>query len=448
MIQSSALETGEIRCVTRRFSIKESEAWWERALERIPAGTQCYSKGPTLYTKGVAPIYLQRGKGCRVWDVDGNEFIDLGMGLWAVTLGHNHPAHVAALKTALDQGTQFTLMHPLEVLLAEELAAAIPVAEMVRYGKNGSDVTTAALRLARACTGRDAVIRCGYHGWHDWYIAWSERNRGVPEFNRTLSGRFEENNRAEFDQLMSQFEGKVAAVIMEGVQMQAVDKPFLQHVRDATRKAGSLLIFDEIINGFRFTIGGAHEWLGIDVDLITLGKGVANGTPISVLAGKREFMKELDSTFFSFTFGGETLGLAAALEVLASYRRESVIEEMWQVGRRLHEGATHAIAAAGLDSLIRLTPHPVRTVWVFNDPYQGCEGNLLKSLFQQEVLRQGVLWAGWHALSLSHAHDETAVDRILSAYREALAVVARAIETESVQKQLEGEPISPVFRRN
>jgi len=430
------------------FCIERSESLWERALRHIPAGTQCYSKGPTVYTKGVAPVYLQRGQGCRVWDVDGNEFVDLGMGLWAVTLGHNYPPHVAALTSALQQGTQLTLMHPLEVELAEELAEAIPIAEMVRYGKNGSDVTTAAVRLARACTGRDVVIRCGYHGWHDWYVATTEWNRGVPEFNRAISGFFNENDRAAFDRLLDRFEGKIAAVIMEGVQARDADGAFLQHVRARTRQDGALLIFDEIINGFRFALGGAHQWLGIDVDLATFGKGMGNGTPISVLAGKREFMKELDTTFFSFTFGGETLGLAAALEVLRIYRRESVVEQLWQVGRRLYDASENAIAAAGLGSLIELSSHPVRTLWNFAEPYRGCDSNLLKSLFQQEVLRRGILWGGWHALSLSLAQDEQAVQRIIAAYESALAVVARAVETESVQEQLQGKPVKPVFQRS
>lgn len=417
-------------------------------MQRIPAGTQCYSKGPTVYTKGFAPIYLQRGNGCRVWDVDGNEFVDLGMGLWAVTLGHNYPHHVEAITSALQEGTQLSLMHPLEVELAEELAATMPIAEMVRYAKNGSDVTTAAVRLARACTGKDVIIRSGYHGWHDWYVASTEWSRGVPEFNRALTGVFADSDRAAFDQLMDQFDGKVAAVIMEGVQSCPVDKTFLRHVRDRTRKSSALLIFDEIVNGFRFAVGGAHEWLGIDVDLATFGKGMANGTPISLLAGKREFMKELDTTFFSFTFGGETIGLAAALEVLRIYQREEVIKQLWHVGKRLHDESVKAIASAGLDQFIQLTPHPVRTWWTFAEPYSGCDGDLLKSLFQQEVLRRGVLWAGWHALSLSLSRDEQATERVITAFNESLAIVRRAVETRTVLDLLQGEPVRPVFRRN
>jgi glutamate-1-semialdehyde aminotransferase len=431
-----------------QLPIGNSQQLWDRAIEHIPAGTQCYSKGPTVYTQGVAPVYLQRGDGCRVWDVDDNEFVDLGMGLWAVTLGHNYPSHVEALTSVLQQGTQFSLMHPLEVELAEELAEAIPIAEMVRYGKNGSDVTTAAVRLARACTGREVVIRCGYHGWHDWYIATTEWNRGVPEFNRVISGFFNENDRVTFDQLMDQFEGKVAAVIMEGVQSASPDKEFLQHVRDRTSKVNALLIFDEIVNGYHFAIGGIHEWSGIDADLATFGKGMGNGTPISILAGKREFMKELDTTFFSFTFGGEALGLAAAMEVLRTYRRDSVIKQLWQVGQRLHDESTKAIAAAGVSSFIELTPNPVRTLWNFKEPYRGCDGNLIKSLFQQEVLRRGVLWGGWHALSLSLAQDEEAIQRIIIAYNTSLKVVASAVETESVKEQLQGEPVKPVFQRH
>jgi glutamate-1-semialdehyde aminotransferase len=433
---------------TALFSIQRSEALWKRALELIPSGTQCYSKGPTLYTRGVAPIYLQRGDGCRVWDVDCNEFVDLGMGLWAVTLGHNHPAHVAALGKALREGTQMTLMQPQEVEVAEALTDVIPCAEMVRYGKNGSDVTTAAVRLARACTGRDVILRSGYHGWHDWYVALTDRNRGVPEFNKLLSGRFDENDRQGFDALMARHEGKVAAVVMEGVQSKTADREFLKHVREQTRKRGALLVFDEVINGWRFAIGGAHEWLGVDADLATFGKGMANGTPLSALVGKREFMKELDTTFFSFTFGGETLGLAAVLAVLEVYRREAVVQRLWEVGQKLHTGAQCAIDAHGLGAWIELTPHPVRTFWTFREPYRGCEGDLLKTLFQQEVLRRGVLWAGWHALSLSLANDVSAVERVLTAYDEALAVVQKAVANQSVRAQLQGEPITPVFRRH
>ncbi|HWL52510.1 MAG TPA: aminotransferase class III-fold pyridoxal phosphate-dependent enzyme [Chthoniobacteraceae bacterium] len=427
--------------------IDRSLELWERAKRLIPCGTQCYSKGPTAYSEGFAPIYLQRGKGCRVWDVDGNEFIDMGMGLWAVTLGHANPRHGEAVARAQAAGSQLSLMHPLEVELAQRLTQLIPVAEMVRYGKNGSDVTTAAVRLARTVTGREVILRCGYHGWHDWYVAHSEHSRGVPAFNRQVSGRFDYHHPASFDALMALHEGKVAGVIMEGIQAQEVDLAFLHHVREATRRAGALMIFDEVINGYRFAIGGAHQHLGIDVDLATFGKGIANGTPLSAIVGKREWMKGFEETFFSLTFGGETVGLAAALEVLAIYEEERVVDVLDQLGQRLRAELLQAVRDSGLEGRITVSPHSRRTLIEAVAP-DSEDSLLLKSLLQQEMLRRGVLWGGWHALSLAMARDRAAQDQVINAYGEALQVVQRAVETDTVRLQLEGRPIAPIFKRH
>jgi glutamate-1-semialdehyde aminotransferase len=370
------------------------------------------------------------------------------MGLWSVTLGHNHPEHVGALVQALGQGTQHTLMHPLEVEMAEALAAAVPIAEMCRFGRNGSDVTTAAIRLARAITGRDVVVRSGYHGWHDWSMATTEHANGIPAFNRAISACFADGDRAGFDEIMARFDGKVAAVIMEGLQTKAADREFLRHVRSVTRRAGTLLIFDEVVNGYRLALGGAHEFLDIDADLVTFGKGVANGTPLSILAGRREIMRNLDRVFFSLTFGGETLGLTAGLTVLGIYRRENVVKRLWEVGARLQKAAACEIERAGLAPFISLSACPVRTVWQFSEPYPGCEPAALQTLLQQELLSRGILWAGWHALCLALADDSAAQEQILNAVGEALENVADAIETESVKKRLLGQIVSPVFKRH
>lgn len=427
------------------FSIARSEELWQRALQRIPAGTQCYSKGPTGYTRGFAPIYLTQGKGCRVWDVDGNEFVDLGMGLWAVTLGHAHPRHSAAVERALHQGTQLSLMHPLEVELAEALSEAIPCAEQVRFGKNGSDVTTAAVRLARAATGREVILRCGYHGWHDWYISRSEHSKGVPAFNLQVNNAFPMNHQEAFDSLMQHYEGQVAGVILEGIQASPIDTGFLTHLREATRRAGALLIFDEVINGYRFATGGAHEFLKIDVDIAVYGKGIANGTPLAAIVGKEEVMKSLNDTFFSLTFGGETLGLAAGLEVLRIYQEEAVIATLDQVGKRLHEALITSISRAGLAEIFSISPHPVRTLIEVSDIEEPL---VVKSLLQQEMLRRGVLWGGWHALSQALAQDIAAQDRVISAYGEAMEAVAASLARGSVRHDLIGEPISPIFKRH
>ncbi len=432
-----------------RFPITRSLQWWERAQARIPCGTQCYSKGPTAYTKGFAPIYLQSGDGCRVRDVDGNEFIDLGMGLWAVTLGHAHPRHMAAVTKALHHGTQLSLMHPLEVEYAEALAEALPLAEQVRFGKNGSDVTTAAVRLARTCTGREVILRSGYHGWHDWYIAQSEHPAGVPAFNRAITGNFPSNHRAAFDTLMERYDGQVAGVIMEGIQADTIDRSFLNHIRETTRAQGALLIFDEVINGYRFALGGAHDYLGVDVDLAVFGKGIANGTPLSMIAGKARYMERFDETFFSLTFGGETLGLAAGLEVLRIYQEENVIAQLATLGKRLHREAAAAIARAGLEEVVKISPHAVRTTFECTTPAgETLSPLVLKSLLQQEMLRRGILWGGWHALSLALVHDHRAQEQLITAYGEAFEALRLSLERGSVEADLIGEPITPIFKRH
>jgi glutamate-1-semialdehyde-2,1-aminomutase len=428
----------------RQNSIARSQELKKKADKFIPSCSQTFSKGPSQYVQGVAPVFLRRGQGSRVWDVDGNEYIDFPMALGSVILGHHYPAVSEAVQRQIQHGTNFSLPHPLEVAVAETLVDTIPCAEMVRFGKNGSDATSGAVRLARAYTGRDLIVCCGYHGWQDWYIGTTTRNRGVPQAVRELTLSFEYNKIESLKRVFDGHSGRVAAVIMEPVGIEEPRDGFLQQVRELTRREGAVLIFDEVVTGFRLASGGAQQYFGVIPDLACVGKAMANGFPISAVVGRRELMELFDEIFFSFTFGGETLSLAAAQATIAEMREKNVIAHLWEQGQRLKDGYNLLARAFGVERNTQCVGLPPRTVAVFKDD-SGAESLALKSLFQQECLKRGILFSGGHNLCLSHSHDD--IDRTLRAYRSAMEVLAEAIRHGDASAKLEGEPVKAVFRK-
>ena len=327
-------------------NIAESEALYARARGLIPAGTQTLAKGPTQFVDGVAPKYLARGKGCRVWDVDGNEYIDLSMGVGPLVLGYSYPRVDEAVREQLSHGLTFSLMHPLEVEVAELIRSLVPGADAVRFSKTGCDVTSAAVRLARAYTGRERVLCCGYHGWHDWYVGTTGRAAGVPSSTRALTEAFPYNDTtALFDRL----DGSVACVILEPMIFEQPEHDFLRIVKRACEDAGALLIFDEMWTGFRFALGGAQEYFDVTADLACFSKAVANGMPLSVLTGRADVMRLLDEDVFFFTtFGGEALSLAAARATLLELQAERACGELARQGRRLKQGYEQLARQKGL----------------------------------------------------------------------------------------------------
>lgn len=393
----------------------------------------------------MAPKYLLRGQGCHVWDVDGNEYIDYGMGLHPIILGYAYPAVDEAIKKQLSQGITFTLNHPLEVELAEVLKDLIPCAEMVRYGKNGSDVTTAAIRLARAHTGRDKVACCGYHGWQDWYIGSTERNKGVPGAVRELTKTFAYNQIETLHQIFRENKGEIAAVIMEPVNAIPPQHHFLYEVKELAHREGAVFILDEIITGFRFALGGAQEFFGVTPDLATFGKAMSNGMPLSALVGKAEIMRGLEEVFFSFTFGGETLSLAASLATIQEMKEKRALDYIWRMGARLQNGYNEMVAELELTDYTRCNGYPPRSIVSFFPGENNLDPLEIKSLVQQELLKRGVLWAGYHAVSFSHGPDE--IEKTLQAYGEALGLLRKAVEEGSIRKYLQGAPVRPVFRK-
>jgi glutamate-1-semialdehyde aminotransferase/spore coat polysaccharide biosynthesis protein SpsF (cytidylyltransferase family) len=426
--------------------IAESERWWRRREGLIPAGTMTLSKGPTQFVDGVAPKYLARGLGSHVWDVDGNEYLDYPLALGAITLGHRHPDVVRAIQHQLtESGTSFSLMHPLEVQLAERIREVVPCAEMVRFGKHGSDATSAAVRAGRAYTGRPMVARCGYHGWQDWAVdaSYGIRARGVPDEVRALTVSFEYNDPDSLARLFDEHRGRIGTVILEPMTVTLPTDDFLARVRDIAHRNGAVLVFDEVVTGFRLAPGGAQEYFGVVPDLAALGKGIGNGLPISVVAGRAEVMEVFEEVFFSFTFGGETLSLTAALTVIDVMYRDGYWEHLTRLGRRISEGYRRLVEEFRLDQVTACVGLPQWSLLTFSD-HAGTSGLVWKSLFQQEVLKRGILFNGNQHISLSHTDAE--IERTLEAYREALGVVRFAVDNECAADLLEGRPIEPVFR--
>ena len=425
--------------------LASKEGLLARARKVIPGSSQAFSKGLDQYPQSVCPHFLVRGDGAQVEDADGNRYLDFTMGLCPVILGYADPDVNAAVSRQLADGTVFTLSHPVEVELAELLVELLPCAEMVRYGKNGSDATTGAVRLARAFTRRDRIACCGYHGWHDWYIGTTTRNLGVPGAVAELTHAFPYDDVEALDRLLEAHPGEFAGVIMEPTTISPPTPGYLEAVKESCARHGTLLIFDEIVTGFRLAMGGAQEHFGVTPDLACFGKAMANGFPISVVAGRAEVMRLFEEAFFSYTFAGEAVGLVASMATIEKLRRLNVHDQLWEQGDRVIEGFNSMAAAQGLDERMRCVGYGPRSVLQFTAP-EGDEDVPLKTLFQQEYMRRGILTANCHNLCLAHTPE--LVDRLLAVYAEVMELVADLLRRgEDLRAQVDGELPQPVFRR-
>ncbi|MBO1063869.1 aminotransferase class III-fold pyridoxal phosphate-dependent enzyme [Dolichospermum flos-aquae UHCC 0037] len=422
---------------------QKSEHLLQRALKTIPLGTQTFSKSKTQYPFGVSPYFIERAQGSHAWDVDGNEYIDFINSLAAVTLGYNDPDVTKAVQAQLQQGTIFSLPHPIEVLVAEKIVEVVPCAEMVRFGKNGSDATSGAIRVARAYTRRDRVAVCGYHGWHDWYIGSTARDLGIPAATKALTHKFLYNDIESLHQLFQEYPGEIAAVILEPMNVFFPKDDFLGKVKELTHQNGSLLVFDETITGFRYAIGGSQEYFGITPDLATFGKGLANGYPVSALTGKAEIMRVVEDIFFSFTFGGETLSLSAALATINKLQREPVIQTMTARGEAILTDVQALIDRYDIGHIFSLSGHPTWSFLLIKDiaPYSQWQ---IKTLFLQEMFARGILTLGTH--NLSYGHAETDVHSLLAVYEEVLPLVGALVDNKELESYLRCQPLEPLFK--
>ena len=422
---------------------RKSRELWERAVKTIPLASQTFSKSHLVFPSAASPLFLERGDGSHVWDVDGNEYVDFVNGLLPVVLGYNDPDVNRAVADQLTRGVSFSLPTPLEVELAELLVELIPCAEQVRFGKNGTDATSAAIRIARAHTGRDRVATCGYHGWQDWYIGATARHKGVPQAVRDLTRVFPYNDLDALARLLAEHPGQYAAVIMEPMNADEPRAGFLEGVRALAHEHGALFILDEIITGFRYHLGGAQSLFGVEPDLATFGKSMGNGFPISAVVGKARYMREMEEIFFSGTFGGEAVSLAAAIATIGKMRREPVLETLHERGARVIEHVGRALDAHGLSDCIRMKGRPSWSLMQFSDR-PGASLWEIKSLYLQEMLAQGILTAGSH--NMCYAHTDADLDRLFTAQERAFGSVARALAAGDIRDRLAGPAIQPIFR--
>lgn len=425
---------------TERYKLSQKAL--ARAEKVIPLGSQTFSKSHIQFPQGHSPLYLTHGRGGRVWDVDGNEYVDMVCGLLSVVLGYCDPDVDAAIQEQMKSGISFSLSNELEADVAERLVEAVPCAEMVRFGKNGTDATSACIRLARAYTKRDRVATCGYHGWQDWYIGATVRNLGIPKAVCELTHRFPYNDVGALDQLLRAHPGEFAAVIMEPISGVIPDDGYLQAVKKIVHKHGAVLVFDEVIAGMRFARGGGQEYFGVTPDLASIGKAMGNGMPISAVVGRADIMRLMEDVFYSGTFGGETLSLAAARAVLDKTQREPVIDRLWQTGKTIGDGFAERIKKAGLDDVISMSGLPSWQVLSFND-HASASKEEIRTFFMREMLRGGVLIIS--SFNVCYAHDAADVDKVLAVAQETLGRVASELSNGTLQANLDCPAIMPVF---
>jgi len=421
--------------------ISHSDELYARASKIMHPVTQTLAKGPGQFMKGLAPKYLKRGKDAHVWDVDGNEYIDFNMGIGPISLGYCYDKVDAAIVNQLKDGITFSLMHELEVELSELVHSIIPNAESIRISKTGADVCSAAIRISRAFTGRSKVLCCGYHGWHDWYIGITSRDKGIPQEVKELTHTFDYNN---IDSLIDSLDADTACVILEPFIFEAPKADFLQKVQEACKKNGTLLIFDEMWTGFRIALGGAQEFFGIKPDLAVYSKAFANGMPISLLTGRKDVMQLFEKDVFFFTtFGGEALSMAAAIATITEMKEKNVSAVLDKKGALLKDGYNRIAEELGISTYTKCSGYNCRTIVTF-DASAG-DPLLLKSFVQQEMIKRGVLWAGFHNMCFTHSDEDIAYT--LKTYREVLTLLREAVKANTVAASLKGEPLEAVFRK-
>jgi len=430
---------------TNRPDITKSNEIYERASKIIPAGSQTFSKGITQFVEGFSPKYLKRGKGAYVWDVDDNKYLDYIMGCHPIILGYADPDVNLAVVEQLELGSTFSLMNELEVDVTELIIDAVPCAEAARFGKNGADATTVGVRIARAVTERDHIAYCGYHGWHDWYIANTDLNSGIPKFNHELAHSFNYNELNSLEKIFKQYPEDIAIVILEPLTIIEPENDFLHEVKKMAHHYGALLMFDEIITGFRFAFGGAQELTGVTPDLTSLAKAISNGIPLSAITGKKDYLFSLEKTFFSFTYGGDCIGLAAAKACIPKLKQKKVSDHLWHVGTALKDGFNSLAEKYDLTRFVQCIGYPCRTIISFDgcDIYEPLE---IKSYFQQELIRRGILWAAYHALSYSHKMED--IEFSLNCYEDTFKLFKEIVDKKKdLRSRIDGDPVKPVFRK-
>lgn len=423
----------------------------ERLHQIIPGGSHTYAKGDDQFPPGCFPI-MTKGKGCHVWDADGNEYIEYGMGLRSVTLGHAYEPVVEAAYRQMLLGVNFSRPATIELECAEKFLEVVPGMDMVKFAKNGSDVTSAAVKLARAYTGRDLIAICSDHPFFsvdDWFIGTTAMNAGIPKSIQELTVGFQYNNIDSARKLFEKYPGQIAAVILEAEERTLPENNFLQNLKTLCHKQGAVLIFDEIKTGFRLHLGGAQQLHSVEPDLCTFGKAMGNGFSISALAGKKELMElgglhhSKERVFLlSTTFGAEYHSLAAAIATIDIYQKENVIDFLYQQGQRLADGINKSVSEIGLKNHFGVMGRASNLVYFTHDE-NNKPSQLFRTLFLQETIRRGLILP---SLIVSYSHKNEDIDRSIEIIHEALIIYKNALN-DGIEKYLHGGSVQPVFRK-
>ena len=450
MGESSASLDSEPVAVLSGTNFERGKALGRRACSVIPGGAHTYAKGDDQFPEN-APAFIARGKGCHVWDLDGNEFIEYSMGLRAVTLGHAYDPVVRAVAQQLPFGTNFTRPAPIEVECAEQLLELVPGAAMAKFCKDGSTAVDAAVRLARAHTGRDMIAICGDHPFFstsDWFIGTTGMPAGIPGWVRGNTLKFRYNDLASTEALFRAHPAQIACVILEPARTVEPEPGYLQELKSLCHRNGAVLVFDEMITGFRWHRSGAQHVYGVVPDLSTFGKAIANGFALSAIVGRRDLMElgglghDRERVFLlSTTHGAETHALAAGIATMRIYRTEDVSGFLHQQGKRLREGINRSVNALKLQGYFECIGRDCCLLYGTNDANRR-PSQVMRALFLQEIIRRGVIAP---ALVVSYSHSDRDIDLTIEIIGEALAVYRKALE-EGAERYLIGPPVKPVFR--
>lgn len=425
-------------------SFIKSEELLKREVKVSPLAAQTFSKSYRYFCRGAAPSYMDYGDGCYIYDVDGNKFIDFMCALGPITVGYNNADINNEVIKQIHKFASGSLQSELEVELAEKLCRIIPCAEMVRFVKNGSDATTAAIRLARAYTGREVVLMSGYHGMHDWSIGASQNNKGVPKTVCELTKNFTYNDLADLEKKLQ--ENETAAVILEPIQSNGPKEGYLEGVKKLTHKYGAILIFDEVVSGFHYALGGAQEMFHVSPDLAAFGKGMGNGYSISAIAGRKDLLEQIEhGVFVSTTFGGDSISMAASLATIKILEQPGFYEHITRIGTIIRNGIVAKINKYGLNNVLAVSGLPAHCGLTFEN--QGSLSYLdIQSVYSQTMIQNGILVFAIYFLNSCHTEKEA--EAYLDATDKAFSLICKALDAGSVDGILLGGKVNPVFKRN
>ncbi len=425
---------------------RKSNYFLDKALSLTPLAAQTYSKSYRYFYKNYGPFYVEKGRGSKLYDVDGNTFTDFICSLGAITLGYNFKPTNKAIKKQLNKGIIFSTQSQLEIQLAEILNGIIPGAESVRFLKNGSDATTSAVKLARAFTKKDIVLMSGYHGMDDWSIGTTVNNNGVPIDIQKLTDTFEYNDIDSLQEKFNKYKANISAVILEPIQGNGPNKDYLQKIKKLCEENNALLIFDEVVSGFRYALGGAAELYKVTPDLAAYGKGMANGMPLSFVSGRKEIMSLIGKdVFVSTTFGGENLSLASAIATIRFMKKNNTIEKLWQLGEYLQKELIHLIDKYEFNPFIDIYGLPPRNGIIFKT-YDNIDSLVYQTMYQKFMLEEGFLTFGVN--NLMHSHSLNDIKRFIAKTEMVFSRLKSLIFSGEIKELKNDDIMKPIFQRN